>query len=1296
MSGNNQRKSYFIQDTELKNSDQDFFRHEDVANNLKRVIKENEAPFNVAVIGKWGLGKSSLINLGLHELEADSKHYKRIDINAWKYEKETLSKVFLQEVLQGLEDPENRQTSQEIANENFLDRLKEIFCHKPQEESVFKALCRSIWNNRLFCIIWAVVAFIVYFLYKGISLWIDGKWLGLSSGVMWAMAFTGYLRNSVTLLVIPFFILVVTKLLQEVKSKSAERIGYLPQGLNVEDYEILLNRKIREKHLEDLTILIVVDDLDRLSAPKMVEALDAIKMFMGFRKCIFIVPFDDTILKTAIQHDRLNDESGNKLADSDELLDKLFQYKLYLAPVLSYDIKDYAVKLCQDSLHDFFTEYTDDNGTAFLSAVRRILIYRDVKTPRQVKKLINTYVNYVMLAHDRETAGKVNHGFTVAGMDIIAKISVLQADFNDVYDALFDDDKAIDKILNYYDSVLNGTEADSTPEGNDEQNESVVTGNKVELPTSLKIAAKIVDSDTPFKNAMPLINFLKHTRGIDSDDLSSYLYVAEDEITRATGTKNRRDFLDAASSSNVEESKKLLKDNPSLAEAGNVFIQSSNDSKDSMAVISVLSQCFELISDADKKDLADTIALASGSLSKECDNDDLRITDFNGLLEFYRLTSHKDEFDDLLRFVLSREVKTRATDITEAFYSHYKDLTEQTKVKLSEYTAKVCEDQDVPILDFIGIRDDYIDLDDSYTQYWLDSFYDYLVDSVSKSEEDGQKIIIEELTIVFKALPKEDYDVNIRRLKSIFGVSAMEDTLLDLLNNEERVTGHKAEQGTIDDVIVAQIQGTEYSDGVNEFLETFKYDLTDDNETIIDGYLKDQDAGSVIRMLRNVIRVGDDDFKRLPKTIEELITEPINKRTQQIANVCELIKLNDNYAWKQIYALVKPLTAAGHTNFVGLVDILAERYAIGSAPIYEVLTANIAYIKGYASSGNFSVEFLAFNTDLISRTIGVSYRVGRVTDAENKLVSEYLTALLGCFDAGYLMDSVIHNYAALNYLLNETTVQNIESKFYNALNDENAEDIFDIFDEHYDVVGKMKSGDGNYCDVALKAFPNSSKQNQILVSLNNKFSWISQTEKLACMVYESDEAKESVYVPLLSKYLRGEMEKEGGIGTLCTIAYKTDADFLNKVFGGKAGELELALSEVVRNKDKYTYNHVIGLIRWMNTLLPVKGTYQYCSDIYLVAISEADTEDKKKQVAGLLIEVPKKVLAFDKDKWIDAYVGLFATTTSDGLKKEIVKSALEKGVKRHFIESLQEPDQDKAKDIIKDMNKAKRQNAESE
>ena len=107
-------RNYFIKDESLQNSDEDFFRHQDLATNLRSMIDNTEATFNIAIIGKWGLGKSSLINMVLEPMRKDPEHYVVQEINAWKYQKDELCRIFLKKLYQGVSGEKSQFTFEAV------------------------------------------------------------------------------------------------------------------------------------------------------------------------------------------------------------------------------------------------------------------------------------------------------------------------------------------------------------------------------------------------------------------------------------------------------------------------------------------------------------------------------------------------------------------------------------------------------------------------------------------------------------------------------------------------------------------------------------------------------------------------------------------------------------------------------------------------------------------------------------------------------------------------------------------------------------------------------------------------------------------------------------------------------------------------------------------------------------------------------------------------------------------------------------------------------------------------------
>lgn len=99
-----ENKRYFVKDEALRNTDNDMFSYGDMAEVFKKIIDTTKPPYNVAVIGKWGLGKSSLIRLVTEECKKKGEEYLVQEINAWKYERESLRKVFLKQLWQELSE----------------------------------------------------------------------------------------------------------------------------------------------------------------------------------------------------------------------------------------------------------------------------------------------------------------------------------------------------------------------------------------------------------------------------------------------------------------------------------------------------------------------------------------------------------------------------------------------------------------------------------------------------------------------------------------------------------------------------------------------------------------------------------------------------------------------------------------------------------------------------------------------------------------------------------------------------------------------------------------------------------------------------------------------------------------------------------------------------------------------------------------------------------------------------------------------------------------------------------------
>lgn len=569
-------KNYFIKDEALKSVDQDSFGHVDIANNIKNMIEYTDAPFNVAIIGKWGMGKSSLINMLKKVLEQDQTDVYMIqEINAWKYQKEEFGRAFLKQLLQGIE---GRKFNSKEEFEHILQKYLNQDVKIENDQSHVKApeQIKSGWHRWKKTIrgILGISGFIflLVFIYKCIAL---NLFLGHFPELLRA-SFICFCKNVATILIVPIMVWYGKIYMDKLAEKKNVQVGLNFPLETRDDYENYLKSVLREKKYANKKIITIIDDLDRLDSSKIVEALDALKVFMDLDKCIFIVPFDDAILKKALEEKRVSNlTSTESEIDSDLILDKLFQYKVYIPELVKINIKKYAVELFQKNCQDFITEYMNGNMEEACRIVQNIVIHKHVSTPRQVKKLINNFINNMIIACKREKKQTVQKGFATEldSIRMIAKISVLQADFNEFYDTLFLNMNAMEEIVEVYRG-----ENDSPSE---------------EVGRFFENIDKRYELKPKYQS---LINYLIHTEKYNKvPSLASYIYMAQDKISALTGDKKQQEFMETMLSKNMQSAQKMLENTPVFAEKICQYLDLEDDADDVLTVCNMAINLIESI-----------------------------------------------------------------------------------------------------------------------------------------------------------------------------------------------------------------------------------------------------------------------------------------------------------------------------------------------------------------------------------------------------------------------------------------------------------------------------------------------------------------------------------------------------------------------------------------------------------------------------------------------------------------------------------------------------------------------------
>lgn len=123
-------------------------------------------------------------------------------------------------------------------------------------------------------------------------------------------------------------------------------------------------------------LVIFIDDLDRLNPGVAVELLEAIKLFMDVKQCVFVLAIDYDVVVQGVRKKFGNDVPLDKCRS---FFDKIIQLPFHM-PIESYDLKKLTEK--------YFGKYITQKYTAAVSDFIKSTIGPN---PRTFKRLVNSF-----------------------------------------------------------------------------------------------------------------------------------------------------------------------------------------------------------------------------------------------------------------------------------------------------------------------------------------------------------------------------------------------------------------------------------------------------------------------------------------------------------------------------------------------------------------------------------------------------------------------------------------------------------------------------------------------------------------------------------------------------------------------------------------------------------------------------------------------------------------------------------------------------------------------------------------
>ena len=268
-------------------------------------LSERVNPLTIGLFGNWGSGKSTVLNLieGKIKREENPK-ITSVFVNAWMFEGYDDAKTALMEViLRSLEENEDIKSKVGGTLKSLRDRVDWFRVGGYAVKKGVPYLLSATLGNPL-------------------PLLIDGLKSFVPKDEKQAEETLAGMKKAKEFL----------------KDQSEE--GNVVQNIRMfrEEFEQMMT----DSKLENL--IIIIDDLDRCSPERIIDTLEAIKLFLAVKKTTFIIAIDEDVVSYAVQrkYPKIDDAT---LDISKDYIEKIVQMPIRIPELSDIDVKNYLLLL---------------------------------------------------------------------------------------------------------------------------------------------------------------------------------------------------------------------------------------------------------------------------------------------------------------------------------------------------------------------------------------------------------------------------------------------------------------------------------------------------------------------------------------------------------------------------------------------------------------------------------------------------------------------------------------------------------------------------------------------------------------------------------------------------------------------------------------------------------------------------------------------------------------------------------------------------------------------------------------
>ena len=241
---------------------------------------------------------------------------------------------------------------------------------------------------------------------------------------------------------------------------------------NIRTFRVEFEKLLNDSKIENL--IIMIDDLDRCTPDRILETLEAIKLFLSVKNTTFIIAMDEDVITYSVKRKYPPLNQGGEIDVSKDYIEKIIQLPIKLPELSEIDIKNYILLLiCEmylkeeklselisnlkekeifikgeiisstdihevlqvnkDNEMDFFKtglKYEDfEEQLSIFSKIGDIISYTTIKgNPRQAKRFLNTFYIRKRLADIQNIK---------LDLPVLAKLMVLEYTDKDLFRKLY-------------------------------------------------------------------------------------------------------------------------------------------------------------------------------------------------------------------------------------------------------------------------------------------------------------------------------------------------------------------------------------------------------------------------------------------------------------------------------------------------------------------------------------------------------------------------------------------------------------------------------------------------------------------------------------------------------------------------------------------------------------------------------------------------------------------------------------------------------------------------------------------